>query len=268
MDNRAIGVYDSGIGGLTGLKALKRLMPGENYIYFADTGRMPYGQRSEAELCKIARQDMDFLRTYNIKAILAACGTISSAAHTVIENYDIPAFGVVGPSLDAMAAVPGQKPLAVIATDASIKSGEFTEALKRRCPDRKIIGLACTEFAPIIEAGHIDPNDPLLQKSIERTLAPLKSAEFSAMLLACTHYGIIETAIRDYLGDVRLMSASDCSAAVLKDYLSGSGQLSDRQNGGSIRYFVSGSPEPFEKFAESYLECGPVHAERVPIMEL
>ena len=133
MDNRPIGVYDSGIGGLTGLKALRKLLPGEDFVFFGDSGRMPYGPRPRDELRRIAKQDMDFLAQFDVKAILAACGTISSAARPVLAEYPIPAFGVVDPALDALAAVPGDKPLCIIATAASIHSGEFTDALAERC---------------------------------------------------------------------------------------------------------------------------------------
>ena len=142
MDNRPIGIYDSGIGGLTGLKTLRKLLPEEDYVFFGDSGRMPYGPRPIEELRRIAEQDMDFLAGFNVKAILAACGTISSAARPVLAAYPIPAFGVVDPALDAMAAVPGDKPLCVIATAASIHSGEFTDALSKRCGySREIVGV-------------------------------------------------------------------------------------------------------------------------------
>ena len=172
MDNRPIGIYDSGIGGLTGLKALRRLLPGEDLVFFADTGRMPYGPRSREELCRIAGQDMDFLASFGVKAILAACGTISSAARPVLESYPIPAFGVLAPAVEAMAALPGERPLAVLATAASIESGQFTDPLRARCPGREIIGLACPEFAPMIEAGHIDREDAVLTAAAERPWPP------------------------------------------------------------------------------------------------
>ena len=132
MDKRPIGVYDSGVGGLTGLRALMRMLPGEDFIYFSDSGRMPYGPRPQEELCRIAGQDMDFLAQFGVKTILAACGTISAAAKSVLAAYPIPAFGVLTPALDMMAAVPGERPLAVIATAASIASGEFTRALREK----------------------------------------------------------------------------------------------------------------------------------------
>ena len=267
MDNRPVGIYDSGIGGLTGLRALRQLLPGESFVFFSDSGRMPYGPRPREELRTIARQDMDFLAQFHVKAILAACGTISSAARPVLAAYPVPAFGVVDPALDALCAVPGDRPLGVIATAASIDSGEFTDTLRSRCPGREIIGVPCTEFAPMIEAGHISPGDPLLRDCVARTLEGIRGVEFGALLLGCTHYGIIEDAIRDYLGpDAPLLSASECAARALRDYLV-QNDLTGGEPGG-LRFFVSGDRAAFERFAGPYLECGPVHAEPAPLMEL
>jgi glutamate racemase len=268
MDSRPIGIYDSGIGGLTGLKALQKLLPGEDLVYFGDSGRMPYGPRPKDELCRIARQNLDFLAGFDVKACLAACGSSSSTAKAVLESYPIPTFGVVEPAMDAMAAVPGDKPLAVIATAASIQSGAFTETLRRRCPEREIVGLACPEFAPMIEAGHIAPDDPQVRDSVARSLAPLQGRELGALLLACTHYGIIAEAIRAYLGDVKLLSASECSARALRDYLVKNDLTSGKASGGSARFYVSGDIGQFDAFASDYLEIGPVHAEQTPIMEI
>ena len=268
MDFRPIGIYDSGIGGLTGLKALQRLLPGEDIIYFGDSGRMPYGPRPKDELCRIARQDLDFLAGFDVKANLAACGTSSSTAKAVLESYPIPTFGVLKPALDAMAALPGDAPLAIIATAASIESGAFTETLRRRCPGREIIGVACPEFAPMIEAGHIAPDDPAVRDSVARTLAPLRGREFAGLLLGCTHYGIIAETIREYLGDVKLLSASECAAAAVRDYLAENGHLSGKSSGGAARFYVSGDTARFEAFASEYLEIGPVHAEQTEIMEI
>ncbi len=272
MDNRPIGIYDSGIGGLTGLKTLRKLLPEEDYVFFGDSGRMPYGPRPIEELRRIAEQDMDFLAGFNVKAILAACGTISSAARPVLAAYPIPAFGVVDPALDAMAAVPGDKPLCIIATAASIQSGEFTENLWKRCLEvsghtREVVGVPCPEFAPMIEAGHIRRSDPVLKDCVARALEPIRGRDFGALLLGCTHYGIIKDAIRDYLGeDVPLLSASECAARALRDYL----VQNDLTGGGrgEVRFFVSGDRRQFDAFAENYLERGPVHAEQAPIMEL
>ncbi len=267
MDRRPIGVYDSGIGGLTGLKALRALLPGEELIYFSDSGRMPYGSRSDAELCRIARQDMDYLASFGVKAILAACGTISSAAAAVLRDYPIPAFGVVAPAVEALAAVPGDAPLGILATEASIRSGLFTRPLEARCPGREIVGLPCPEFAPLIEAGHIRPDDPVLRESVARALEPIRGVRFGALLLGCTHYGIIEESMRAFLGaDAPLVSAAACGARALCGDLEARGLVSDGRGG--ARYYVSGGRREFERFAEHYLGEGAVRAEQAPIMEI
>ena len=268
MDDRPIGVYDSGVGGLTGLRALMRLLPGEDFVYFSDSGRMPYGPRPLRELRRIAVQDMDYLASFGVKAILAACGTISSAAKEEISAYPVPAFGVLTPALDALAAVPGDGPLAILATAASINSGEFTDALRKKCGmKREIVGVPCPEFAPLIESGHTRRSDPVVRACVRRALEPIRGRSFDAVLLGCTHYGFIEDAIRDYLGeDVKLMSAADCGAAALRDYLTQNGLTGGEH--AERRFYVSGDVRAFETFARPYLQSGPVHAEQAPIMEI
>ena len=266
MDNRAIGIFDSGIGGLTSLKTLRALLPEENFIFFADTGRMPYGGRSLESLRRIAVQDMDLLAGFGVKAILSACGTISSAAEAELAAYPIPAFGVLHPALRAMAAVEEDGPLCVLATEASIASGQFTAPLRALCPGREIVGLACPAFAPLIEAGHVAPEDPLLLEAVARTLAPIRDRRFAALLLGCTHYGIIAEAIRAFLAPgVRLLSAADCGALAVRDYLEAQALLG---SGGTAAFLISRAPEAFDAFASRYLERGPVHARQIPVMEL
>ena len=266
MDNRAIGIFDSGIGGLTSLKTLRALLPEENFIFFADTGRMPYGGRSLESLRRIAVQDMDLLAAFGVKAILSACGTISSAADAELAACPVPAFGVLRPALRAMADIEGEGALCVLATEASIRSGQFTEPLKGLCPGREIVGLACPEFAPMIEAGHIDPSDPVLLDGVARALAPIRGRRFDALLLGCTHYGVIEGSIRAFLGeDTPILSAADCGALAVRDYLRDSALLG---TGGKTEFVISCAPEAFDAFASRYLEMGPVHARQVPVMEL
>lgn len=265
MDNRPIGIYDSGVGGLTGLRALRQLLPEESFVFFGDIGRMPYGARSLAELRRIAVQDMDFLASHGVKAILAACGTISSAAHAEIAAYPIPAFGVLHPAVEAMAAVEGDGALGILATPASIASGLFTEPLRARCPGREIVGLPCPAFAPLIEQGHIDPDDPLLLEAVEDTLAPLQGRRFDALLLGCTHYGFIAEAIRRRLGDTPLLAAADCGAEALARTLREKNLLG---SGGELRFYVSHDPTAFNAIAARCLGLETVQAAQNPIMEL
>lgn len=251
MDDRAIGIFDSGLGGLTGLTALRALLPEENLIYFGDTGRLPYGGRPTAQLRRMARQNLDFMAGFGVKAIFVACGTLSSTAADLLADYPIPTFGVLRPGVEAMARVPGDGPLAVIATEASIRSGAFAKALAERCPERPVLPVPCPNFVPLIESGHTRPGDAPLEDALARYLGPVKAVGAQALLYGCTHYGIIDEAVRGYLGPgVTTVSASESAALALRDYLVERGLTG---GSGQTRFFTSGYPAAFTAAAERLL---------------
>ena len=198
MDNRPIGIFDSGLGGLTAVKALRRLLPEENIVFFGDTGRLPYGAKTLEQLRRMAVQDLDRVSACGVKAILAACGTLSSNTPELLDAYPVPTFGVLRSSVKAMSQTEKSGPLAVIATAASIRSGAFARALQQRCPEREILAVPCPDFVPLIESGHIQPDDALLRDAVARYLEPVRDAGAAALLLGCTHYGIIDRALREY----------------------------------------------------------------------
>lgn len=241
MDNRPIGVFDSGLGGLTAVRVLRRLMPDENIVYFGDTGRMPYGGRSVAQINLIAKQNIDYINSFGVKAILAACGTISSNAAAVLDDAPVTAVGVLLPGARELAAT-GKKRLAVIATETSIKSGAFQSALSELSPDAEIHALACPDFVPMIESGHYLPSDPIVIDTVARTLAPLREAKVEALLLGCTHYGLIEDAIKAYLPNTELVAASAAAARELCAHIKRNGL---EGKGGTELYRTSGSTEDF-----------------------
>ena len=251
MDNRPIGFFDSGLGGLTAVSAVKELLPEENIIYFGDTGRMPYGSRERSQLRMMARQNLDYLASFNVKAIVAACGTMSANATDILNANTIPVFNVLEPSVETMSKISGNRPLAVIATEASIKSGAFQEKLRQLCPEREIMGVPCRDFVLLCESGHIDHQDPLLMKTVEEYLKPIKEANAAAVLLGCTHYGIISQAISNYLGhDIEIISASGCAANRLNAYL----KENDLEGGNGIcEYYTSGSTEEFNSLAKQIM---------------
>ena len=251
MDNRPIGIFDSGLGGLTGLKALRELLPEENIIYFADSGRLPYGEKTRAQLRCMAERNLRFLSGFGVKAILVACGTMSSNAADILEAWPVPAVGVLSSSADWMRRLPGNSPVAVIATEASIRSGGYQQALQKACPGRDVISVGCPDFVPLIESGHVAAEDPLLRDAVQRYLQPVKDAGAGALLLGCTHYGIIGEALSNFLGpEVTLVSAAESGAASLCAML-----LKNRMTGGrgEIRYFTSGSPVAFNRAASLFL---------------
>ncbi len=246
MNNKPIGVFDSGLGGLTAVRVLRRLMPNENIIYFGDTGRMPYGGRPRAQIREIARQNIAFAESFGVKAILAACGTISSNAQDIIEENETKVIGVLTPGASELVGT-GFKKLGVIATATSIASGAFQSEILKLAPDAEITAVACPEFVPMIESGHIDRTDEVVQDVVARTLKPIKEAGVQALLLGCTHYGIIADAINDYLPEAKLVGAADASARALKAYLDGVGAQSDGNP--SEQYFTSGDTEDFVRLA-------------------
>lgn len=254
MDNRPIGVFDSGLGGLTAVRALRRLLPDENIIYFGDTGRMPYGGRPRSQIMTIARQNIDFAEGFGVKAILAACGTISSNAPALLEGSRTRAIGVLEPGVKMLTAT-GSKKLGVIATKTSIESGAFQSRIHELAPDAEVTALACPEFVPMIESGHYDGTDPVVAEVVARSLEGMKRAGVGALLLGCTHYGLIAGAIRAYLGeDVRLIGAADASAYSLAGYLRDNGLTASGT--GSEEYYTSGSTEDFDRLAPVMLGYG------------
>lgn len=267
MDNRPIGIFDSGLGGLTAVKALRKLLPDENIVYFADSGRVPYGPRPVSQLRRMAVQDMDFAASKGAKAIIAACGTVSSNAPDLLDGYPVPVFGVLRSAVRAMSYVPGDRPLGVIATEASIKSGAFYRALQPVCHGREILCVPCPAFVPLIESGHSAPEDGLVQEAVEKYLHPMREAGVSAILLGCTHFGIIGRAIGNFMGrDTQLIDAADCAAAELAEHLIRTGMTG---GSGETRYYTSGDPREFSALAATFLGHtleSPV--EPVPVMEV
>ncbi len=247
MDDRPIGIFDSGLGGLTAVRVLRRLMPDENIIYFGDTGRMPYGGRPREQIRLMATQNIDFVEGFDVKAIIVACGTISSNAADILDECETKAIGVLRSGVKELCQT-GKKRLGVIATATSIASGSFQNEILRQCPDADITAVPCPEFVPLIESGHYEASDPAVQDSVERTLAPLKEAGIDALLLGCTHYGLISEAISAYLGeDVLLVGAADAAAREMCAYLT----ENDMTNayGGEDFYFTSGDIADFAALA-------------------
>lgn len=250
MDNRAIGIFDSGLGGLTAVRALRELLPHENIIYFADTARMPYGAWSAETLRIMAKQDLDFVASKGVKCILAACGTVSSTAPDILSAYPVRTFNVLASTVRE-AAKAENSPIGVIATAASIKSGAFKRALEAACPGVEVVDVACPAFVPLIERGRFAGHDEELAAAVEEYLSPIRGVKARSLILGCTHYGLIEQPIRRFLGaEVRLIEASECAARELVEYL----KENDLCGGmGEERYFTSGSAEDFSSLSTLFL---------------
>ena len=175
MDTRPIGVFDSGLGGLTALRELAALLPGEDLLYFGDTGRVPYGSRGAEIITRYAQEDAAFLLDQGVKAVVCACGTVSSVAgERLRQKMDCPFVEVVAPAAQAAAAATRTGRVGVIATAATIRSGKFPAALRALEPGLAVFDLACPLFVPLVEDGHIAPDDPIALPAVEYYLGTLQ----------------------------------------------------------------------------------------------
>ena len=255
MDTRPIGVFDSGLGGLTALRELARLMPDEDLVYFGDTGRVPYGGRSRDTLVKYARQDAAFLRSFNPKAIVIACGTVSTTALDVLRaENDIPVFGVVEPAAQAAAHVTRNGRVGLIGTRASIRSGAYERTLDALRPGVEVTARACPLLVPLVENGRFCPGDPVVETVVGEYLAPIQAAGVDALILGCTHYPLVKEIIGARMGpEVTLVDAGEQCARWVKKQLELDGLRNGRPGAGRRRYYVSGSTEDFSGLASIFL---------------
>lgn len=257
MDNRAIGVFDSGLGGLTVLKELQEQLPHEDFVYFGDTGRVPYGTRSHQTILKYAAQDIRFLLSKNVKMIVIACGTVSANLTPELTNeLNLPHIGVVIPAAQAACSATKTGHVGVIATTASIKSGVYGRTMRTIRPNTVVVGNACPLFVPLVENGYIQRDNPVTRMVAETYLAPFRGGEVDTLILGCTHYPIISGVIADILGeDITLINpgvetARQASALLVRDEIS-----NDNGHTGHTEFYVSDNPEPFTEIASMYLQA-------------
>ena len=254
MDQRPIGVFDSGLGGLTAVRQLRRIMPSENIIYFGDTSRVPYGNRSRDTILKYAREDTRFLRTFGPKAIVIACGTVSSnCLETLQEESDIPSTGVVEPAVHRAAALTKNRRVGVAATRATVSSGAFARVFRRIAPEVEVISLPCPLFVPLVEEGRCRPGDVVIETVAEEYLSPLRDRGVDTLVLGCTHYPLLTEVIARTMGEgVALVDVGAESARACRDLLTARGALADREAGTS-GYYTSDRAENFQRLASLFL---------------
>ena len=255
MDNRAIGVFDSGLGGLTAAKVLEELLPQENIIYFGDSGRMPYGGRSVEELRRIAVEDAGFVGSFGVKAMLIACGTMSGCAMEALrENYSTPFFSVENAACNAVVAATVNKRVGVIATAGSIRSGMFERGIKRRDSGIQVIAKACPSLAALVEQGHFRPGDAVAEAAVREELSVFEGSGIDTLLLGCTHYPLLSEIIAGYLGEeLRQISCGAETARELAAYLKDNDMLAVRGGEGRRRWFTSGDTALFASGASLFL---------------
>ncbi len=256
MDTRPIGVFDSGLGGLTAVRVLRRILPEEDLVYFGDTARLPYGSRSRETILRYARQDLRFLRSFDLKAVLIACGTVSTTSLDVLQaENDLPIVGVVEPTCRRALAVTRNCRVGMIATLASVRSGAYEAALRRLDRSVEVFCQPCPLFVPLVENGRFRPGDAVIETVAREYLAPLLDWGMDALILGCTHYPLLEEVIAQVCGPgVTLVSAGEESAFELKRLLTAQGLRAPADRKGEAEFYVSDRSEDFEGAASLFLQ--------------
>lgn len=266
MDKRPIGIFDSGLGGMTAAKVLEELLPGEDLIYFGDSGRMPYGVRPREEIVRFAMEDAAFLDGFGVKAFLVACGTITSNALEELRGaFSAPFFGVVDAACRRAAGLTRTGRVGVIATQASVRSGVYGRGLLALDSGLRVFSKACVSFPPLVEQGHFRPGDPLAEQAVREELEAVRRADVDVLILGCTHFPLLEELISAYLGPgVTLVSAGAEAARELAKDLEERGLLSGKSTGGSRSWYTSGDTAVFASAAGTFLGHPITPARHVP----
>ncbi len=255
----AVGVFDSGLGGLTAVKQLKKILPGEHFIYFGDTGRVPYGTRSFETVIQYADDDMRFLLGFDIKAAIVACGTVSAVALPYLkEKFSLPIIGAIEPACNAAAGKTKSGNIAVFATPATIEKNAFETTLLGIDKSFRVTSVACPMFVPLIEGGYISPDCKVTRLIAAEYIEKLCGKDVDTLILGCTHYPIISELIsgvaREILGhDITVIDSGFESALAAKQQLSDMDLLCGSESKGSVRYFVSDETQNFKSTASLFL---------------
>ena len=254
MDQRPIGVFDSGSGGLTAVREIRSILPSENIIYFGDTSRVPYGSRSAEILLRYARQDVGFLRSFDIKAVAVACGTVSTTALPQLRaENSLPILGVVEPSCRRAVSVTRNRRVGLIATAASVRSGAYERTIAALDPGITVISKACPLFVPLVENGRFRAGDPVIETVAREYLTPLRDTGIDTLILGCTHYPLLAEVIGGIMSPaVTLVDAGAEVARALRQELTDRNALADRPCGTTTLY-ASDRPEDFGLLAGTFL---------------
>lgn len=260
-----IGVIDSGVGGLTVAKEIMRLLPKETIYYIGDTARCPYGPRSKQEVRKFTWQMALALEKMNVKMLVIACNTATAVAlESLQKNMPFPVLGVINAGARAAAKKTKSHEIVVLATEGTVKSGAYEEALLSLSTSSKIIPLACPTFVPLVESGEYEGE--FASKLIEEGLKPLKNEQFDTVILGCTHYPILQKHIEATVGEeVNVLSSAGETAKDVEAHLRFEGKLYTGDEKPAHKFFTTGSVPIFRSIAEKWLEQGTLDVSRIEL---
>ena len=252
MNNGSIGAFDSGLGGLTVVSQIHKYLPNESIVYFGDTGRVPYGSRSNETIIRYAKQDINFLKSNNVKIIVAACGTVSSVASSAADGLDIPFVEVVTPASEMAVKATKNGNIGIIGTAATVASHAYKNRIVGIEKDIHVFEQACSLFVPFVESGFIDPDDQLVEGVVRRYLEFFADKNIDTLILGCTHYPILSPIIKKVMGEgVTLINTGEAAALKVKEILTSRDMLADKK--GESHFFVSDTTQTFIETSEILL---------------
>ncbi len=250
---RPIGVFDSGIGGLTVLKEILSELPLESTVYLGDTARVPYGIRSPETVTRYSFENTRFLSSKGIKMLVVACNTVSAVSLDAIKrSLEIPVIGVIEPGAKAAARATNSKKVGVIGTSATIRSGSYTKAIQAADPSVEVFALPCPLFVPLVEEGWTD--GPIVEMTAERYLSAVREKGVDTLVLGCTHYPLLKNVLSAVMGSgVRLIDSAIETAGEIKKTLGGMSLLNTSGGGAHREFYVTDSPDKFIEIGERFL---------------
>jgi glutamate racemase len=253
MDNRPIGIFDSGVGGLTVFKEIRELLPHEDLVYFGDTARVPYGNKSLQVIQRFSSEIAGFLEHLNVKMIVVACNTASALALNKLKaGTALPVIGVIDPGVRAAVKAAGNGVIGVIGTKATINSGAYQERVSRLRNNVRIVARSCPLLVPIVEENLM--NSDIARMALEMYLAEFRRMEISSLILACTHYPLLKKLISEFFAGQTVLIDSACETAKeVKEILQARRICSDPGKVGREQFFVSDSTEAFAAIAGDFL---------------
>ncbi len=253
MNNKPIGVFDSGIGGLTVVKSIIETLPDENIIYFGDTANVPYGTKTEKEIKELVKADAAFLNSFDLKALVIACNTADAVGRSTVENlYDLPVLGVVKPAARKAVSTTRNNRIGVIATPAAVESKAYVKTIGELDSTVKVFQKACPKLVPLVEAGKFTRDSYETIEVLREYLEPLVKDDIDTLVLGCTHYPLLSELIHDIIPDIALISSSTACAEHLKDVLENLDLLAD--SGRCTReYYVSKDPQSVKEKAQIFM---------------
>lgn len=250
MNTNPIGIFDSGVGGLTVLSELVKVMPNENYIYFGDTARIPYGEKTPEQLLNYVRGIMEWFKANKVKAVVMACNSSSAVTYEAIKNdYDFPVFSLIEPTAEYISYLNTEK-IGVIATSATVSSKAYTNTIKKLNSSKEIFETACPGLVEIVESNNTDTYEA--KKLVIKYVVPLLGKGVGKIVLGCTHYPFLSQVINDVTGDKEMLidPAKHVAEKVADDLMAADILNTDKE--GSQRYFVSANAEMFTEAGKRF----------------